>query len=77
VLNLFDVLCLPLLVICLTVQSRAEKENSIREAAERAEERKKKKLATQKKAAERERDLKNKTKRKRIPFNVLNQCNSS
>jgi hypothetical protein len=36
----------------------------MREAAEHAEERKKKKLATQKKAAERERDLKNKTKRK-------------
>jgi hypothetical protein len=47
------------------------------EAAERAEERKKKKLTTQKKAAERECDLKNKSKRKRIPFNVLNQCNSS
>jgi hypothetical protein len=47
-----------------TVQSRAEKENSNREAAERAEERKKKKLAAEKKATERERDLKSKSNRK-------------
>ena len=70
--HIFDVLCL--LLIFIPVQSRIEKENSNREAAARAEEHKKKKLATQKKAAEceHERDLKNKSNCKHTSFNVFN-----